>query len=146
MDALADFLSQMHLAALEESPLYEIPRGSTDLIAGGPIVHGPWPAASCAAVLNVWYAQGWIGLYYSPPPPAWNVKPADWCTRLVDGDLLSKADERALLAQPQRWLAGHADGHASLYCTDSGQTTPWQLWYDTALETAQQLPLTAQEG
>src|SRR5205807_514286 len=63
VDALADFLSQMHLAALEESPLYEIPRGSTDLMPAAPGVHGPWPAASCAAVLNIWYAVGWIGLY-----------------------------------------------------------------------------------
>ena len=26
--------------------------------------HGPWPAASCAAVLKIWYALGWIDLHY----------------------------------------------------------------------------------
>jgi hypothetical protein len=43
----------MHLVAVEESPLHEIPWGSTDLVAGTRVVHGPWPAASCAAVLNI---------------------------------------------------------------------------------------------
>lgn len=49
VDTLADFLAQMHLAALEESPLYEILRGSTDLVPGAPVVHGPWPADSGGA-------------------------------------------------------------------------------------------------
>jgi hypothetical protein len=83
VDALADFLSQMHLVALEESPLYEIPRGATDLVPGTPVVHGPWPAESCAAVLNIWYALGWIGLYYPEPLHGWNVEPAEWCCSVV---------------------------------------------------------------
>jgi len=142
VDPLTDFLYQMYLAVLEESPLYQIPRGSTDLVPGGPVMHGPWPAATCAAVLTIWYALGWIGLYYPQMPPKWNVTPAQWCTRLVDGDVLPPADGQTLLAQPRRWVAGHADGHACLYCTETGQNTPWQQWYVVALETTQQLPIT----
>ena len=142
VDALADFLSQMHLAALEESPLYEIPRGSTDLMPAAPGVHGPWPAASCAAVLNIWYAVGWIGLYYPVPPSGWDVAPAEWCARLVDGDVLAQADGQYLLKHPERWLVGQADGHVCLYCTKAGEATPWQRWLDLALETAQRLPIT----
>ena len=141
VDALADFLSQMHLAALEESPLYEIPRGSTDLVRGTPVVHGPWPAQSCAAVLNIWYALGWIGLYYPEPPPGWNVEPAEWSARLVDGQVLSQADGQTLLGHRERWLVGQADGHVCLYCTETGEATPWQLWHDMALEAAQRLPI-----
>lgn len=142
MDALTDFLSQMHLATLEESPLHEIARGSVDLLAGRSVRHGPWPAASCAAVLRIWHAAGWIGLYYPEPPPAWNVTPADWCARLANDDVLIRSDAEELLDHPARWFPGHADGHACIYQTEMGEPTPWQRWHDAALETAQRLPLT----
>ena len=132
----------MHLAVLEESPLYEIPRGLTDLVPGTPVVHGPWPAATCAAVLRIWRSLNWIGLYYPEPPSEWRVTPAEWCARLLDGDVLRSADAEALLGHPERWIAGHADGHACLYLSDAGEVTPWPRWHEAALEAAQRLPLT----
>ena len=54
VDELKDFLCQMEIAVLEESPLYEIPRGSIYLVTP-PVEHGPWPAATCAAVLRLWH-------------------------------------------------------------------------------------------
>ena len=61
VDELEDFLLQMELAVLEETPLYEISMGSIDLVTP-PVTHGPWPAASCAAVLRRWHKAGWITL------------------------------------------------------------------------------------
>jgi hypothetical protein len=141
MEALTDFLSQMHLAAVEESPLYEIPRGSIDLMRDTPVVHGPWPASTCAAVLRIWYGQGWIALYYPEPPPGWNITPADWCAHLVDGDVLPQAVADTLLDHPERWIADHADGQACLYQSDLGEATPWRQWYEAVVATAQRLPL-----
>lgn len=146
MGVLTDFLSQMQLAALEESPLYEIPKGSVDQLPSGPVRHGPWPAATCAAVLKTWYAAGWIGLYYPEPPSAWNVTPAAWCSRLVDGDVLARSDAEELLDHPERWIPGRADGHACPYQTDAGEAIPWQQWHDQALDIAVRLPLTVPES
>lgn len=95
-----------------------------------------------AAVLNIWHALGWIGLYYPQPPSGWNVDPADWCARLIHGEVLSQPDGQTLLEHPERWLLGRADGHVCLYRTKTGEATPWQLWRDAALETAQRLPIT----
>lgn len=87
-------------------------------------------------MLNIWYAVGWIGRYYPAPPSVWDVEPAEWCARLVDGDVLAQADGRALLEHPERWLVGRPDGHVCLYCTETGEVTPWRRWRDLALETA----------
>jgi hypothetical protein len=140
VDELTDFLLQMELATLEQTPLYEIPMGSTDLVTP-PVAHGPWPAATCAAVLKLWHRAGWIGLYLPDYPPEWQLMPADWCTRLVDGDTLTGPDAEELLDHPERWLRGHADGHVVPYKTVEGQAAPWEQWRNEALDTAQRLPL-----
>lgn len=140
VDELSDFLSQMEIAVLEETPLYQIPLGSTDLTAP-PVEHGPWPAATCAAVLRLWHIAGWIGLYFPEYPREWNIVAADWCSRLVYGEDLTGADAEELLDHPERWMLGHADGHAALYRTTGGETTPLEQWYDHARETARRLPL-----
>ncbi|MEN3614763.1 hypothetical protein AAH979_35165 [Plantactinospora sp. ZYX-F-223] len=140
MDELRDFICQMEIAVLEESSLYEIPLGSVDMVTP-PVKHGPWPAATCAAVLQVWHTAGWIGLHLPEHPRGWNIVAADWCTRLVDGGSLIGPDAEELLNHPERWILGHAGGHAAPYRTAAGETTPWEQWYGPALETAQHLPL-----
>jgi hypothetical protein len=145
VDEMTDFLCQMQIATLEETPLYEIPKGSVDLVRGGPVHHGPWPAAACAAVLKVWHAAGWIGLHFPGYPSTWNLTPADWGARIADGDTLTGLDADELLDHPERWILGQADGHVCLYQTETGRMTPWQQWYDVALETAQRLPLREHE-
>ena len=139
VDELTDFLSQMEIATLEQTPLYEIPTGSVDLVTP-PVTHGPWPGATCAAVLKDWHKAGWVGLHLPDYPLEWNLTRADWCTRLVDGELTGP-DVDELLDHPERWLLGHADGHAVPYKTVNGQRTPWGQWYDRALDTARRLPL-----
>jgi hypothetical protein len=126
----------MHLATAEEAPLHEVLNGSVDLLPAGSVTHGPWPAAACAAVLSVWHDAGLIGLYFSEPPPAWNVAPADWCARLLDDGVLTGPDAKALLNHPERWTLEQADGHACPYRTEKGQATPWLRWHELALETA----------
>ena len=91
VDGLTDFLVQMEIATLEESPLYEIPKGSTNLVTP-PVTHGPWPATACAAVLRIWHDAGWIGLYLPDYPPGWNLLPAAWSARLVDGKVLAETE------------------------------------------------------
>jgi hypothetical protein len=137
---LEDFLLQMELAALEQTPLYEIPMGSTDLVTP-PVTHGPWPAASCAAVLSLWHKAGWIGLYLPDYPQEWDLVPAHWRTRLIDGGVLSAPDAEELLDHPERWLLGYADGHVAPYKTVEGQGAPWEQWRNEAVEAAQRLPL-----
>ena len=139
VDELRDFLCQMEIAVLEETPLYEIPLGSIDMVTP-PVDHGPWPATTCAAVLKLWHAAGWIALYLPDYPRQWNIVAADWCGRLVDGDLTGP-DAEDLLDHPERWVLGHADGHAAPYRTTEGEVTPWEQWYDHALETVRRLPL-----
>jgi hypothetical protein len=138
VDGLTDFLLQMELATLEETPLYEIPLGSVDL-ATPPVTHGPWPAATCAAVLRLWHRAGWIGLHLPDWPAEWKLIPADWCSRLIDGDTLTRPDADELLDHPQRWLLGHADGHAAPYKTVAGETTPREQWHGEARDMAQRL-------
>ncbi len=140
VDELEDFLLQMELATLEETPLYEISMGSVDVVTP-PVTHGPWPTASCAAVLRIWHKAGWIGLYLPDYPSDWDLIPADWCTRLIDGDVLTVPDAEELLDHPERWLLRHADGHVVPYKTAGGQTTPWEQWRNKALNTARRLPL-----
>ncbi|MFF5075901.1 hypothetical protein ACFY36_02535 [Actinoplanes sp. NPDC000266] len=107
MDDLTDFLWQMEILVREEAPLYEIPRGSIDDPAGSARQHGPWPASACAAVLELWYRTGWIGLYFRDPPSGWNVVPAEWRSRLSDDEDLAAQDACALLEQPDRWILEH---------------------------------------
>ena len=110
-----------------------------------PVTHGPWPAATCAAVLRLWHQAGWIGLYLPDHPSQWELVPADWCARLVDGEALPGPDAAELLDHPERWLPGHADGHVVPYKTVEGQTTLWEQWHDEALDTARRLPLRADD-
>jgi hypothetical protein len=138
VDELADFLRQMELATLEQTPLYEIPMGSVDLVTP-PVTHGPWPAAICAAVLRLWHTAGWIGLYFPNYPAEWRLIPADRCTRLVDGDTLTGPDAEELLGHPERWLLRHADGHVVPYKTVEGETATWEQWSDEAHDIAERL-------
>ena len=127
-----DFLSQMHLAVLEECPLHDVAQGSTDLLPDGPVVHGPWPAEHVAAVLRTWYTAGWIDLYLPELPSAWKVSPAECQRRLRTNRTLDPADATDLLDQPQRWTTDRADGQISLCLNDLGATIDLQLWLDLA--------------
>ncbi len=129
--AKRDFLEQMHLAIEEECPLHEAAQGSVDRLASGPVTHGPWPVEHVAAVFRAWREVGWIDLYFPELPP-WSLVPAEWQSRLLPDRTLAPADAAELLDQPERWIAGRADGHVSPYRTDFGDTIDVQQWFDMA--------------
>lgn len=141
VDHVEDFLRQMMLTAFECSPLCEIPLGSYWL--GSPIVHGPWPAASCAAILKVWYEAELLRLHFPDSLVEWNLIPGDWDTRLVDGDALADPDAKELLDHPERWVRERADGYVVPCATWQGDVAPMEEWLAKALDTAQRQPLTA---
>lgn len=58
-----DFLAQVALSCDEEAPLRDVPLGSTDLVPGAPVRHGPWSPDDCAEVLKAWFSVGFIGLF-----------------------------------------------------------------------------------
>jgi hypothetical protein len=129
-DPVEDFLIQMHLALWENCALFELARGSID--AGGNesrhVVHGPWPADSCAAVLRLWFGEGWLGLYYPTLPRQWDLVSASWRGREgADGTLVA-ADAEELLRHTERWVLGTDDGHVELFLTEDGYAQPWQRW------------------
>ena len=131
----SDFLQQMYLATLEESPLHEVPEGSLDHRGQGPAVqHGPWQPSRCAAVLRAWHAAGWVELYFPELPPTWNLIPADWQSRLMPGDFraLNHADAQTLLASPERWRLERADGQVCLSQSARGEAQSPSEWYALA--------------
>ncbi|HWS31565.1 MAG TPA: hypothetical protein VN408_02355 [Actinoplanes sp.] len=140
VDDLTDFLWQMKLAVLEQTWLYDIPRGSIDSPGPHARHHGPWPGPTCAAILRLWYRQGWIGLHFQDLSPDWDVVPAEWQDRRTGGDLAAE-DAHALLGQPERWTPEHADGFVMPYRTVDGEITPNGDWYAHVIETARSLPL-----
>jgi len=140
VDDLTDFLRQMEIVVLETAPLYEIPQGSTDGVGPSAVHHGPWPASTCAAILKLWYEAGWVGLYFRDPPSGWNVAPAEWQSRLVDGEDLAAQDAHGLLQQPERWVIEHADGHVQPYRTVEGEMTPCEQWFEHVIEPVRSFP------
>ena len=139
MDEVEDFLLRMEIATLDgEGWLYQTPQGYS--VLGGDVSYGPWPAASCAAVLKIWHRAGLIRLHFAGYPE-WRLTPADWRVRLIDGDALADADALELLDHPRRWVPGHADGYVAPRKTSQGKAAPWDRWLAEALETARRLPL-----
>jgi hypothetical protein len=141
VDDLTDFLWQMEILVREEAPLYQIPQGSIDSPGPYAVYHGPWPGSTCAAILKLWYQAGWIRLYFRDPPPGWDVTPAEWRGRLVDGEDLADQDAYGLLDRPEHWVLEHADGHVQPYRTVEGEITPREQWFEHVIATARHLPL-----
>ena len=126
-----DLVSEMHAAVWEEAPLHEVTHGTVDLLgADRRIVHGPWSAEECQAVLIPWHATGWVELIADIELP-WSVALADWQSRaLRDGRhlVLSKDDAVALLSDSARWVLGTADAHVRLCPTDEGEAYEYPEW------------------
>jgi hypothetical protein len=139
MDEAENFLLCMQIATLDgESWLYQLPQGYS--VVGSSLKYGPWPAASCATVLRIWYQADLIRLHFQDFPE-WELVPSDWGTRLVDGDTLADADAWELLGHPERWVQGHTDGYVAPLRTWQGEVAPEEQWLTEALETARRLPL-----
>lgn len=49
-----DFRREVFWAVQEGAFLFEVPRGATDLLPSGPVVHGPWDPAACSTALLTW--------------------------------------------------------------------------------------------
>lgn len=58
-----DFAEQLFWAVVEESPLYEVPLGVTDIVDGRRHVHGPWVVTDCSEALLGWFDAGLLELY-----------------------------------------------------------------------------------
>src|ERR1700755_1484032 len=51
----------MHLAVVEESPLWSLTARVVDHLGGGrTIEHGPWSPGECSMLLLRWFATGWL--------------------------------------------------------------------------------------
>jgi hypothetical protein len=127
--------SEMNACVWEEAPLHELTRGTVDhLGADREVVHGPWSAEECQAVLIPWHVAGWIKLVANFEPP-WSLTPADWQGRTSrDGAfvVLSSEDATALLSDPGRWALQTADGQAMLCRTDEGEAHEYPEWLELA--------------
>ena len=109
-DERTDFLWQLALACREEAPLWEIPRGSTDLIGNTSVLHGPWSAGDCSRVLTNWLDGGLLGLYRREGDA------------IVDVD---HADARDLLCASDLWTLNNSP---NLYVTDVGNSLTPDEW------------------
>jgi hypothetical protein len=127
----SDFINETYLALLEERPLWELPRGTTDLLADGPVRHGPWEPRACAELIIRWLDRGWVELYLPDVPSQWNLKPAGWQVRTERRgafSILDPSDARQLLEDWRRWTVDSADGQASLSRTDVGMNVVADDW------------------
>ena len=129
---VSDIENEMYVAVVEQAPLWELPKGSIDLEPTGPVVHGPWAAQDCAAVIERWVERGLVELYLPILPAQSDVLPADWQPRGEGRDyglVLARADALALLRDPSRWTVETADGQASLSTTDLGESLELADWF-----------------
>ncbi len=132
-DDTLDFVNQMYWAVVEECALWMLPRGATDTLPGGPVVHGPWDPDDCAELVMRWVERGWIELYLPDIPSTWDLKEADWRGRATRRDeflVLGPDDAMALLRDPTRWSVDSIDGHAALSRTALGMSVPATDWSD----------------
>jgi hypothetical protein len=110
-----------------------LPVSETDHEREGPVRHGPWDPAECAALLTEWVERGWVELYLPDHlPDQWELTRAEWETRteLRNGfSILARTDALDLLRDPTRWTVGSADGQASVSKTDIGLVTPMSDWF-----------------
>lgn len=116
-----DFAEQMYTAVVEESPLWELPRGVTDLLPGGAVTHGPWDPAECGAAITCWLDRGWVELYSPGPLRAGRQERGTFC-------VLAEDDARRLLREPARWLVETPDGSVCLSRTDAGTAVDAEEW------------------
>jgi len=135
--APTDFIRQMYLAIIEESPLWSLAAGATDYLGGGQTIkHGPWSPDECSTLLLRWFATSWLELYLPEVPTGWRLRPAEWQMRVERRGpfaVLATEDAHQLLLAPARWLADTADGQACLSRTDSGMEHEATDWYAAAV-------------
>ena len=124
----SDFVEQMYLAVVEESWLFEVPRGVGD--EHDDCTHGPWLAPDCSRQLLAWFDQGLIELYADPPEDTprprnraeWQMWNNGYFLRVLE-----PSAARDLLANPERWTRESDDGFIHLCPTDGGMApdAPW---------------------
>jgi hypothetical protein len=130
-DEAGDFINEMYVAVMEECALWELPRGTTDQLAGCPVRHGPWEPSACAELITRWLDRGWVELYLPEVSPQWRLKPAEWQVRAERRGTLSildPIDARELIQDWHRWTVDSADGQTSLSRTDIGMTVSVDDW------------------
>ncbi|MCU1600235.1 MAG: hypothetical protein JWO22_944, partial [Frankiales bacterium] len=120
-DEYREFLSEMHAAVYEESPLYELPGGVTDLLPNGPVVHGPWLAEDCSRVMSHWHELGLLELYRYH---------SDGTT----GPTVASDDARALLRDPSSWPGSGPgwDALVAVCVTEAGANLSFEDWLRSA--------------
>lgn len=100
----ADFSSEMYVAVIEQSFLFELALGVTDVMRDGTRVpHGPWAPSDCSAVMIAWFDRDWIFLHRSPG----------------DDTPVPRAYARDVLLDPARWKRENAEGCFALMPTAS---------------------------
>ena len=138
MTVPTNFVSQMHLAVLEESPLWSLTARVVDRLGGGrTIEHGPWSPGECSILLLRWFTTGWLELYLPEVPAGWHLRPEEWQDRAERRGpfivLTAEDTYQLLLAPAARWLVDTADGQVCLSRTDSGLGHEAADWYAAAV-------------
>lgn len=118
-DANDDFRVQMWLAAQEGGFFYELPLGVIDRLGDGrDIVHGPWPAEECAALLKRWLEADLVQVFHESPP---SEHPQVIRT-------LSFEEAAIVLAETDQWGVDSPHGLLNIALTERGRRLPWGQW------------------
>jgi hypothetical protein len=136
-DSYSDLVAQMRAAVREETALWQLPSGSTDLLASGNVVHGPWPARECSDVIAAWLRRNWIELYLPSLPDKWQLPGAEWRVRASYSEgflLLANLDAEKLLRDPSRWTLDSEDGHVALSLASSSTDVEDSEWLAAAVQ------------
>ncbi|MGZ5370866.1 hypothetical protein [Aeromicrobium sp.] len=131
-DRRLDLLSEMYVLTAEQSYLHEVTSQVVDHLGDdNQVVHGPWTPAECQPILSQWLDASWLELIADLDPPPSDSNPAGWHARAtVSGEylVLAAEDARALLAEPDRWRVGAADGNVMLCRTEEGDRHDYAEW------------------
>lgn len=127
------FINEMHVAVAEECFLWELAGGTIDLEPEGPVQHGPWDAAACAAVMQRWLGKGLVELHLLPErlPADPGLPVPDWVRRATRRDsrlILTRNDAQWLLSHPAVWELGTIEGSVQLSLSDRGVTSSPEVW------------------
>lgn len=128
-DEREDFMTEMYALAIEEGFLHEAPRGATDLLPTGDVIHGPWDPGACSTVLAGWNAEGLIILYVDQPAELpWQSRTTEFTVGRETFYELAAEDSAELLSDPARWQIESGEGLVCIARSDRATGVQYEAW------------------